>query len=86
MNKTETKKPKYNMWQNTAYMVKLAWKVCKSVLPMCVACATVAASKTITELFIAPTILAKIEETAPLTELLVAILFFCTVLFILSSL
>ena len=86
MNKTETKKPKYNMWQNTAYMVKLAWKVCKSVLPMCVACATVAASKTITELFIAPTILAKIEETAPLTELLVAILFFCTVLFILSGL
>lgn len=86
MNKKETQKPKYNMWQNSAYMVKLAWKVCKSVLPMCVACATVAASKTIAELFIAPTILAKIETTAPLTELLTAILFFCAILFILSGL
>ena len=86
MNKKETQKPKYNMWQNSAYMVKQAWKVRKSVLPMCVACAAVAASKTITELFIAPTILAKIETTAPLTELLAAILFFCAVLFVLSGL
>lgn len=86
MNKKETQKPKYNMWQNSAYMVKQAWKVRKSVLPMCVACAAVAASKTIAELFIAPTILAKIETTAPLTELLAAILFFCSVLFVLSGL
>lgn len=86
MNKKETQKPKYNMWQNSAYMVKQAWKVRKSVLPMCVACAAVAAAKTIAELFIAPTILAKIETTAPLTELLTAILFFCAILFILSGL
>ena len=86
MKANETQKPKYNMWQNSAYMVKLAWKVCKSVLPMCVAIAIVTASKTIAELFIAPTILTKIESSAPLTELITAILFFCAVLFVLSGL
>ncbi len=86
MKTNETQKPKYNMWQNSAYMVKLAWNVCKSVLPMCVAIAVVTASKTIAELFIAPAILAKIETTAPLTELIAVILFFCAILFILSGL
>lgn len=28
----EQQKPKYNMWQNTGFMVKNAWKNCKSVL------------------------------------------------------
>ena len=62
----EQQKPKYNMWQGTGFMVKKAWKKCKSVLFLCIALAVTTAAKSATELFLAPTILKKVETTAPL--------------------
>ena len=79
----EQQKPKYNMWQNTGFMVKNAWKNCKSVLFLCVALAVTTATKSAAELFLAPTILEKVETTAPLSELLFTIaVFSCGLLFL----
>lgn len=79
----EQQKPKYNMWQGTGFMVKNAWKNCKSVLFLCIALAVTTAAKSATELFLAPTILKKVETTAPLSELLFTIaVFSCGLLFL----
>ncbi len=86
MNEKETQKNKYNMWQNTAFMIKIAWRVCKSVLFLLIATAVVTASKTVAELLIAPMILGKIETAAPLDELIITILIFSAILFVLSGL
>lgn len=79
-------KPKYNMWQNTSFMLKNAWNVCKSVPFLCIVVAFIAAGKTISEMLIAPIILAKVETAAPISELITTILIFCGTLFLLSGL
>lgn len=82
----EKRKPKYNMWQGTGFMVKNAVKSCKSVLFLCVALAVTTAAKSSVELFLAPTILEKVETTAPLSELLFTIAVFSFGLLFLSGL
>lgn len=85
-NKKQSQKPQYNMWQNTIFMLKNAWHVCKSVIFICVALAAVTAGKTIAEMLIAPAILEKVQTTAPLTELLAVIAEFGIILVILAGL
>ena len=47
----ETKrKPKYNLWQNSAFMLKTAWGTFRSVPFLCLAMAATAAGKTVAEL------------------------------------
>ena len=59
----ETKrKPKYNLWQNSAFMLKTAWGTFRSVPFLCLALAAAAAGKTVAELLLAPVILGKIER------------------------
>lgn len=82
----ETKKPKYNVWQNTAYLIRVAWRTCRSVLTMCLFLALVSAGQTIAEMLIAPAILNKVETAAPLMELLTTIAVFSGTLLILSGL
>ena len=82
----KTKKPKYNMWQNTAYMIKTAWATHKPVIFLVVGLAVTGAGKTIAELLIAPSILAKIELSVPLNELIMSILLFTGILLLLSAL
>ena len=82
----KTKKPKYNMWQNTAYMIKTAWATHKPVIFLVVGLAVTGAGKTIAELLIAPSILEKIELSVPLNELIVSILLFTGILLLLSAL
>jgi ATP-binding cassette subfamily B protein len=82
----KTKKPKYNMWQNTAYMIKTAWATHKPVIILVVGLAVTGAGKTIAELLIAPSILAKIELSVPLNELIMSILLFTGILLLLSAL
>ncbi len=88
MNTSDTtkSKPKYNMWQNSAWMVKIAWRVKKSVLFLVVAAALVAVSLTTAQMLIAPVILEKVEEAAPLNELCLTILVFTVLLFLLNGL
>lgn len=83
---SKVQKPKYNMWQNTGFMIAQAWKIRKSVLLICVLVATVTAGKTIAEMLIAPAVLSKVETMAPLQELILTIAVFGGVLILLSGL
>ena len=79
------KKPKYNLWQNTGWMIKQALKYLPQV-PFTVVCgALLAVAVNLTELFIAPVILRYVETEAPLTTLLTAILLFTLALSLLSA-
>lgn len=83
--KKKMEKPKYNMWQNTVYMVKLALKNKKSVLVLCVLVACFTLFESLINLFVAPTILNKIETKSSLFSLLFAILFFSVALLIIKG-
>ncbi|MCD8067677.1 MAG: ABC transporter ATP-binding protein/permease [Lachnospiraceae bacterium] len=88
MNTSDTlkSKPKYNMWQNTAWMVKIAWRTHKSVLFLVLASAVVSVSITTAQTLIAPVILSKVEEVVPLKELCLTILGFALLLILLNGL
>lgn len=80
------KKPKYNMWQNTGFMIGRAWCTYKSVIFLCIPLAFATAGTTVTELLIAPAILKRVETAAPLCELVRTIALFVTVLLVLMGL
>ncbi|MBQ8835348.1 MAG: ABC transporter ATP-binding protein [Oscillospiraceae bacterium] len=82
----ETKKPKYNMWQNTGFMIRTAWQTRRSVLWMCLLIAVVSAGLTAAQMLISPAILNKVESAAPLGELVGTIALFSGVLLVLSGL
>ena len=81
-----TKKPTYNMWQNTAFMLGNAWRSYKSVPLLCVGIAASAAGGTIAQLLLAPAVLEQVETHAPLETLVGVILAFGAVLFALYGL
>ena len=78
-------KPRYNMWQNSAYMAALAWRHKKSVLFLCVALAVLAVGNNLLGLFIAPVILQAVEDSAELPELVRLILLFTGGILIISA-
>ena len=82
----EKKKSPYNMWQNTGFMLSAAWRSCPSVIFLCIALAVVTAAQTVAELLIAPAVIAKVEESAPLESLLLTIAGFSLLLLLLSGL
>ncbi len=73
-------KPKYNLLTCMIFMLKTAWSREKSVLFLSIAIALTTAMQSITELFMAPTILQCIENQKTLSELLISILFFALAL------
>lgn len=76
MEETKTK-PKYNMWQNSWFMIKLAWTVKeKKVLVLGFLSAALAVGVTLMELYVTPTILSAVERHVPLAELLLTIALF----------
>ena len=75
-------KSKYTMTKNIAWMIGNAWRICKSVLTLCVLCAAAAVAVNLTELFVAPQILSKVEQAAPVAELIGTILLFTVLLFL----
>lgn len=84
--KQTTQKPAYNVWQNVRFMIGHAWHSCKSVLWLCLAVVGVSLGLNLAQLFIAPMVLARVEQHAPLPQLLGTIGFFALVLAILSGL
>lgn len=84
--KKKNERPKYNLWQNTAYMICKAWNIQKSVLFLCVALAALSVGVSLAELLIAPAVLARVESKAPLTELVTSIVLFTAALLVLSGL
>lgn len=82
----KTPKPKYNLWQNTGFMLRTSRKYAKSVFPLCIVLALLSAGKSVVELLIAPAILNKIELSASLGSVVFTIAAFALVLMLLSGL
>ena len=84
--KEKRPKPQYNMAQNVAYMIAAAWETRKSVLWYCLLVVFCAVGLDLVNLFTVPTILARVETSAPLNDLLLTILFFAGALILLKGL
>lgn len=78
-------RPKYNMWQNTAFMLRVAWQTQKSVIVLCLLPAFLNVGIQLTELLIAPAILEKVELHVPFAELLATIVIFTGILLLLHA-
>ncbi len=79
-------RPKYNLWQTTAYMIKTAWKKQKSVLVLCLVMAFLEVLLNLVNLFTVPVILQKIECSASLETLVETIFAFVLTLIFLTAL
>ena len=75
-------KPKYNIAQNVWWMLKNAWIFKKRVLFICLLMAVTEVLYNLTQLYIAPEILGRVEQHAPLVQLLGTIGFFTLALFL----
>ena len=75
-------KPKHNAAQNVGWMVKIAWKVRRRVLFLCVAMAALEVANNLAQLYVAPEILSRVERHAPMGELLGTIGLFTLALFL----
>lgn len=73
-NKKKKEKPKYNMWQITAFMISVAWKEKeKKVLFLGLLLTVLSLAINLTDLFIAPVVLRTVESRAALGTLLAVI-------------
>ena len=79
-------KPKYNIWQNVCFSVKLAWQTRKRVLVITAASAILSVLLNLVQLYVAPEILSKVEQQVSLGQLLLTIGGFTAALFLLSGL
>ena len=83
----DNKKPKYNLWQNSAYMIAAAWKSHNQVVIwFCIIMAALFVVNNVLGLFIAPRILAAVEANVPLGQLLRIILLFSGSLLLVNGL
>lgn len=78
-------KPKYSIWQNVCFMVRTAWNTHKRVLIMCVVIAAIQVALNLAQLYVAPEILAQVEQSASVVELLITIGIFTATLFFLRG-
>ncbi len=86
MKKEKAPKPKYNMAQNSAYMIKLAWTSGeKKVIVLSVLSALFAVALNIINLYVSPTILSVVERKGSITELIVTIAVFVGALMLVSA-
>lgn len=87
MEKEKKTKPKHNMWQNTRYMVKLAWKEKeKKVIFISLAIALLAVATQVIKLYVTPSILSAVEQKLPLWQVFAVILSFTAAILICSAL
>lgn len=84
-NPVKTDKPRYNLFQNSAFMIALAWNQRKSVLWLVLLTAVLAVLTSLVGLLITPTILGAIETSAPLSRLITLILSFVGALMIVNA-
>ena len=79
-------KPKYNMWQNSAFMLRMSFRFCKSVFWLCILLATLTAAIGVTEVLASPVILSKLEQKVSFSNLMAYIGMFIGILASLSAL
>lgn len=79
-------KPKYNMWQNAWFMIKLAWREKeKKVLVLGMITALLAVATSLINLYISPMVLACVEQGASVARLAITILVFTGLLVVTSA-
>ena len=84
--KTEAPKPKYNMWQNSWFMVKLAWTSKeKKVIILSLLSTALAVALNLVNLYVSPTILAAVERHVSAGELFLTIAGFVLGLVLVSA-
>ncbi len=84
--KEKAPKPKYNMAQNSWFMIKLAWTSGeKKVIVLSLLSALFAVALNLINLYVAPTILSVVERQASVKELIVTIAVFVAALMLVSA-
>lgn len=84
--KEKAPKPKYNMAQNSWFMIKLAWTTGeKKVIVLSLLSALTAVALNLINLYVSPTILSVVERQASVTELIVTIVIFVAALMLVSA-
>ena len=83
--KIKKEKPKYNTVQNISWMVKIAWNNRRRVLLFCVLTAVLEVLLNLTQLYIAPEVLARVEQKSPMWMLLTTIGVFTVALFLING-
>ncbi len=78
-------KPKYSTRQNVRFMVRAAWETRRRVLILCAAAAAIQVALNLTQLYVAPEILTRVEQGAPVLELLKTIGIYTAALFLLQG-
>ncbi len=78
-------KPKYNVFQNVAWMCSIAWKTRKRTLVFCLLSASLEVLYNLAQLYLAPQILTKVENKVPLQNLLLTICFFTLAIFLTNT-
>ena len=82
----QKEKPKYSMGSNIAFMLGLAWKYQKRVIFMLLLTVAVNLGLNLTELFVSPSILQRVEQSASVGDLLAVIGIFTVLLLVLKAL
>ena len=84
--KQKAPKPKYNMAQNSWFMIKLAWTSGeKKVIVLSLLSALFAVALNLINLYVSPSILSVVERQASVTELIVTIVVFVAALMLVSA-
>ena len=84
--KEKAPKPKYNMAQNSWFMIKLAWTSGeKKVIVLSLLSALTAVALNLINLYVSPTILSVVERKASVTELILTIVVFVAALMLVSA-
>ena len=69
-------KPKYNMWQTTCFLFRCTWNYRRSLFALAATYVCVHIFRRLLELYIAPTIVGRLEARVPLLSLIGTILAF----------
>lgn len=75
-------KPQYTVLQNMNYTARLAWKHSRLLVLMAIAASILSLVTSLVQLYIAPIILQKVEQSVPLSELLLTIGLFTAMLMV----
>lgn len=79
-------RPKYNMWQNSWFMIKLAWTSKEKKVPvLCLLSAALAVALNLVHLYVSPMILGAVERHDPAANLLCIIAVFVLGIMLLSA-
>lgn len=79
-------KPRYNMWQNSGFMIRMAWKYEKQTLSFALLEVIAVVGISLVNLYVAPTILNAVQKRVAIGEVLVTIITFTLLLILFNSL